>query len=99
MPFLLEVSKTSEKSKHRNGQQDRTTRYPMRHSSSYPMRHPTISVSSVTPPTEMLQAAVPPDAILSVKKATLTPSMATAGLVIAARNDFQVWAQISQIRN
>jgi hypothetical protein len=53
--------------------------------------HPTISVSSVTPPSsEIVRAPSVTDSQPPIKMPTLRPSMATAGLVIAARNDFQV---------
>ena len=95
MPFLLEVKKNSASNHHhRNGNRKSIQMHSIGRNS---IGHPTISVSSVTPPTDgsdfriSTRAALGPDEILvASKKSTLSPSMATAGLVIAARNDFQV---------
>ena len=98
MPFFLEVKKKSPNHSQNHQRDDRSRdkrkSFQMQRNS---IGHPTISVSSVTPPTDgseyriSARAARGPDEILvASKKSTLTPGMATAGLVIAARNDFQV---------
>ena len=101
MPFFLEVKKKSPNHS-KNHQRDDRSRdkrkaFQMHSMQRNSIGHPTISVSSVTPPTDgseyriSARAALGPDEILvASKKSTLTPGMATAGLVIAARNDFQV---------
>ena len=105
MPFFLEVKKKSpnhSQNHHRDGgsSRDKRKNFQMQQQNSIQRNsigHPTISVSSVTPPTDgseyriSARTALGPDEILvASKKSRLTPGMATAGLVIAARNDFQV---------
>jgi hypothetical protein len=101
MPFFLEVKKKSPNHSHHHqqdgGARDKRKSFQMHSIGRNSIGHPTISVSSVTPPTDgseyriSARAGLGPDEILvSSKKSSLTPGMATAGLVIAARNDFQV---------